>query len=351
MPRSGSSPVLDRLLDLGDDDRPHALGEAIAGLRVEIDRVQERSPDVVLLLVEGAVPDPDRLGILVPAQVRERGLGEVAFAAEPVHHLEVAPVLAPIGDELEEAVRLRVEPERVQAPQRERRVADPRVAVVPVPLAPRRLGQRGGRRRHQGAGGRVGEALERERAPLQVDPPGVVGELSVVQPFAPVLLGAPHPVGGVLVGLRRLVVGPRQRDEPLVAVAHRRVRVRALALEPHPKVARQAQRHVARRDPRERVAVPLGLVLPGRVRPRVVGRGLAVHLELDVAVHAPDRFGAGRVRPRDRPAAARTRPAVACRRTRDRRGARPGSPAIRSASATSSPGRASRARSAGRRGR
>ena len=39
----------------------------------------------------------------------------------------------------------------------------------------------------------------------------------------------------------------------------------------------------------ERVAVALGLVLPARARPRVVGRRLAVHLELDVAVHAPDR--------------------------------------------------------------
>src|SRR4029450_8382373 len=79
------------------------------------------------------------------------------------------------------------------------------------------------------------------------------------------------------------------RPHPLVALAPPRVRVGALALEAHPQIAGEPEWQGARRDPRERVAVSLGLVLPARAGPRVVGRGLAVHQELDVAVHASDR--------------------------------------------------------------
>ena len=281
--------MLDRLLDLRDGDRPDALGDPVSRLRVQVDRVEQRPPHVVLVLVERAVADPHRLRVLVAGQVRQDRLGQVALAAEPVHHLQVTAVLDPVGHELEEAVGLRVEPQRVEAPQRERRVSDPRVPVVPVALATRRLWERGRPRGHQRAGRRVHEALQRERAPLQVDAPGVIGELALVQPLTPVLLRPPHPVGGVLVVGRWLVVGPRERDEPLVPVLHRRGRVRASAFEPHPEVARQSQRQISGGDPRERVAVSLGLVLPGDLGARVIGRGLAVHQQLDVAVHAADR--------------------------------------------------------------
>ena len=51
----------------------------------------------------------------------------------------------------------------MQRLQRERRVADPRVAVVPVALAARRLGQRRGEGRHRRPGRHVGEALDGQR--------------------------------------------------------------------------------------------------------------------------------------------------------------------------------------------
>ena len=77
-----------------------------------------------------------------PREVVEDVLVELALAADAVHDLQVAVALGDVGDEGEEVVRLPVEAERVQRPQRERRVADPRVAVVPVALAAGGLRQR-----------------------------------------------------------------------------------------------------------------------------------------------------------------------------------------------------------------
>ena len=56
----------------------------------------------------------------------------------------------------------------MQRPQRERRVAHPAVAVVPVALAARRLRQRGRQRGDHRAGRRVGQPLQHERRALQV---------------------------------------------------------------------------------------------------------------------------------------------------------------------------------------
>ena len=164
------------------------------------------------------------------------------LAADPVHDLQVAVALAgDVGDEVEEVVGLPVEAERVEAPQRERGVADPGVAVVPVALAARRLRQRRGRRGDHRAGRRVGEALERQRAALQVAAPRVVGEVAVREPLVPEVRRAHQAAVGIVVGLRRAVLGPRQRDERGVAVAHRRAGADALALEADPQVGREAQ--------------------------------------------------------------------------------------------------------------
>ena len=103
-------------------------------------------------------------------------------------------VLADVDDEAHEVARLLVEAERVHRPEAEGRVADPAEAVVPVAFPARRLRQRGGRGGDDRPGRRVGEALEDEGRALQVDPPGVVGELAVAQPVAPELFGRVEPL-------------------------------------------------------------------------------------------------------------------------------------------------------------
>ena len=116
-------------------------------------------------------------------------------------------------------------------------------------------------------------------------------ELAVVHPLAPVLLRPPHPVGGVLVRRRRLVVGPRERDEPLVALADGARRVSAVALE-RPSGGPSVSWNAGRAPPSLRATASL-LPSPsysrGPAPAAVVGHRVAVHQDLDVAVHAPDR--------------------------------------------------------------
>ena len=61
-------------------------------LFVQVDRVEQGAPDVVLALVEGAVADPHRAGAAVAAEVVERALGQLLLAADPVHDLQVRVV-------------------------------------------------------------------------------------------------------------------------------------------------------------------------------------------------------------------------------------------------------------------
>ena len=238
----GVAPVVQRGLHLLGQDRPDPLGQVVARLGVEVERVEDRAPHVVLVLVVGAVADADRRGALVAGQVVERLLGQLVLAADAVHDLELRLLaLGHVGHEVEEVVGLPVEPQRVEAPEHEGGVADPGVAVVPVALAARGLGQRGGGRGHQRAGGRVGEALERQRAALEVGAPGVVGELAVVEPVLPVVRGPDQAVVGVLVGRGRRVLGPRQRHEQRVALLHHRPRGGPRALDAHVEVGGQPQ--------------------------------------------------------------------------------------------------------------
>ena len=244
----GFAPVLDGLLDLLLEHRPQRLGDLLARLGVQVHRVQHRAPDVVLHLVVGAVADAHRPGVVVAGQVVELLLDEAAFAADAVHHLQRMALTVVgaghVGDEREEVVGLAVQAQGVQAPQRERRVAHPRVAVVPVAFALRGFRQRRGAGRQQRAGRRVGQALQRQRAALQIRPPRVVGEVADVDPLPPRLAGLPHLVGGLFEGLRRRVLGPAQRDEHVVALVQPGPGPRLAALQADAQVGGQPQRRV-----------------------------------------------------------------------------------------------------------
>ena len=151
-------------------------------------------------------------------------------------------VLGDVVHEAEEVVGLPVEAQRVQAPQREGGVAHPRVAVVPVTFAARGFRQRGGRGRHQGAGRRVGQALERERAALQVAAPRMVGELADGDPLPPTLGGLPHLRRGLVPRFRCRQLRPRQRDVHLVALHHAGAGARLAALEAEAQVGGELER-------------------------------------------------------------------------------------------------------------
>ncbi len=108
---------------------------------MQVDRVQHGAPHVVLPLAVGVVADADRARSFVPRQMVEDLLRQGALTVDTVHDLELRIALGNVGDEVQVVVRLPVEAEGVQAPQCEGRVADPGVAIIPVALAARRLGQ------------------------------------------------------------------------------------------------------------------------------------------------------------------------------------------------------------------
>ncbi len=298
MPWSGFCQICDAHRDLLLHQRPQVVRHVVAPLGVQVDRIDDRPVDVVLALVVGAVADPHRPRVVVAAQVVERLLGQVALAADAVHDLQRAVLVAvEVDDELHEVVGLPVEPERVERVEGERGVAHPGVAVVPVALATRRLGQRCRQRRDQRAGRRVGEALQRQRRALQVARPPVVGELAVGQPRAPVVEGVGH----------RLARPPRPCG-------------RSPRLRPSPRAAKQ-------RSPSHRVwrartrddSTPSRRSLARRISCScAVGSVLAAHVRhaaVLVRGQLPDRRArarsrtSARTRPRARPAPARTRPA------------------------------------------
>ena len=164
----GLAPDVARALRLGLHDRPQPARQALAAPRVQQDRVERRAVDVVLALVERAVADAHGPRAGVARQVVARRLGQIAPAVDAVHDLEPAVGhRLEVGHELHELVGLPVEVEPVERLQRERRVAQPGVAVVPVALAPGRLGQRGRERRDGRARRHVGQALDRQRRALR----------------------------------------------------------------------------------------------------------------------------------------------------------------------------------------
>ena len=177
------------------------------------------------------VADPHRARVAVARPVRVLDLRQLGPPVDPVHDLQRPrrpdlPLARAVGEPAHERRGLLGEAEPEQAVERERGVADPRVAVVPVALAADLLGQRGRRRGDERAGRRVGEQLQRERGAVDhLAPAPAVARL--LQPAAPVARPSPRT-------RRRLALRVRAADV-----------VRGHALE-HVRV-RLARRHLERR--------------------------------------------------------------------------------------------------------
>src|SRR5512133_3230953 len=256
-------------------------------MRVKPDGVEQHAPDIVLPLVPGVVAYPHRTRAFVAAEVIERDLVQPAAPVDAVHDLQV-PVLDPVGDEVEEVGRLAVEAEGAEGPEHERRVAQPAVAVVPVALAAGRLGQRGRRRGDHRSGRRIGQGLERERGPLQVDLPWMIGKAAAVDPLVPVGPRYRKPRLGVIIGRRRRAVAPSEGAERLLAGAQSSLGARLAALKPEPQIGAQPQRRLNPLRLADGVAVTVAYVPPASIAAAVVERRLAVELEIDEAVEAAE---------------------------------------------------------------
>ena len=191
--------------------------------RVWCSESSDLAVDVELELLEAGVADPHRRRVLVARQPVDLVLGEPALAARAVHDLQVRGVardraqqpVAPLDGFLHVAGRH-------QRVERERRVAQPAVAVVPVAHAAGPLGERRRGRGDDAAGRRERQRLQRDQRALhQVVPLAVVR--GPARPFLPPRSGPPDArgtasiAGGAVSVVRRV---PGEHERHLVARAH-----------------------------------------------------------------------------------------------------------------------------------
>src|SRR5215208_5378180 len=117
--------------------------------------------DIKLELTLGVVAYTHRTRPRVSFQMPQLPFGQPRLAEHVVKHVELGPSQA-CGVQQPANVGLRLLPvaKSVQSTQGERGVAQPAVAVVPVPYSTYGLGEGGGRRRHQRAGGGVRHQLQ-----------------------------------------------------------------------------------------------------------------------------------------------------------------------------------------------
>src|SRR2546421_4996783 len=281
----GLAPYAGRALRLRLHDRPQASRQALAAPRVQQDRVQRGAVDVVLALVVGPVADPHRMRPGIARELLAERLRQIAPAVDPVHDLQ-RPVLIglEVANELHELLGLPVEVQEVQCLQRERRVAQPGVAVVPVARAAGRLRQR----RRQRSDGRprrhVRQALDRQCGALDRVAPTVIGDASAPQPIAPEAGRRRQLLICFVDALRpRELLGPRKRAEDLVAAAEDVTPSHALALDPDREIRSQADRDLGAARVRHMTVVGYR---PLRRNSPVVEDGLARQLYLDLALQA-----------------------------------------------------------------
>ena len=185
-----------------------------ARLAGQMQSVEHLSPDVELVLVRGPVADPYGRRALITGQPWQLVLGKAPRAVQPVHDLQVCRVSR---DRPQEPFAPRAsfvdEPAGQERLQREGRVSQPAVSIVPVATASEVLGQRRRRSRDDAAGGSVGEPLERHQGSAYgVLPFTLIGAAGY--PTTPELLGLPErpqPVDRRRCGLVRRGVGEHER--------------------------------------------------------------------------------------------------------------------------------------------
>ena len=152
-------------------------------------------------------------------------------------------LLGPVSQPAPERLGLLGEPQPEQGVDREGGVPDPGVAVVPVALAADLLGQPGGGRGDQGAGGGVGHQLEGDRRAVDHLPPAApVGRAGQPAPPEPGRLGeqAQQLLGGHRsgVGRRRPTPAPPRRPGRPAASASPRTSLPWRCIAPAPPPCR-----------------------------------------------------------------------------------------------------------------
>src|SRR5919106_6294181 len=131
-------------------DAPHALAQErpqvgldrAARSGPQVCRVQDLAVHVELELPRRGVSDPYRSGSAIPLEVVELDLGQQPLTADAVQDLEVVgPPGGGSGEPADEVLRLGRVAEELERVQRERRVSEPAIPVVPIPHTADVLGE------------------------------------------------------------------------------------------------------------------------------------------------------------------------------------------------------------------
>src|SRR6516165_704415 len=183
----GVAPDTGGALRLRLNDRPEPARQAFVVPGVQQDRVEDCTEDVVLVLAEGGIADANRTRTRITRQVVPRRFRQVATAVNAVHDLQRAVLgRLNVGDELHELVRFQVQFKPVECLEHKRRVAHPRVAVVPVALSTGCLWERGGESGDRGAGRHKGQTFDSERRALNWNAVKVVRNAGSPEPHTPI---------------------------------------------------------------------------------------------------------------------------------------------------------------------
>ena len=176
----------------------------------------------------------------------------------------------------------------MQCPQGEGRVADPRVAVIPVALTARGFWERGRERCHGRAGRHVGQPLDGQGGALDGVAPAVVGNARLPEPVTPEVRRRCKSRRGVVdVDGHDEAFGPGERAERLVTLLEQVPRPHAVAFDAEAQVGLESNRLPrARRFGSVTAAVDQR---PSRLCTAVIESGLANQLDLDAAIEALDR--------------------------------------------------------------
>ena len=229
MPVVGLVPLAGQLVDQGPLQAPAVPGLGDPPVACHRQRAHHLPEHVGLPLLDRRVADAHGPGAGVAGEVVELALGEMPATLDGVHHLHVhriardrpqqpvAPVLRIVGAARGE-----------QGLQRQRGIAQPAVAVVPVALPAELLGERGRRRGDDATGVGMGQAAQGDQAAHDLTAPGTV-VLTRVRPPLPLLEGVGQPgldvhgVGDVAVrrdpGQREVESVPGLHLEGLLVVA------------------------------------------------------------------------------------------------------------------------------------